>query len=288
MKSGNVTLQALFSFLNIALAMWGILWFHANFRIVCSTSVKCHWNFGRDCIESVNHSGKNGHFNNINSSNPWTRGIFPFVCVLFNFFHHCFVSFSKQICYLLVKLTSKYVILFDALINRIVLFFFWYSAVVVQLTSCVQLFATPWTAAHQAPLSSSTISQGLGKFAHWVTDVINHFILCCPLLLLSSIFPIVRVFSNESVLHIRWPKYWSFSSSISPSNEYSGLISFRIDWFDLHAVQKTLSSLLQHHNLKASTTWHSTFFMVQLCCQCTEIQLLFCMLTLYPTIIYLF
>lgn len=120
LKSGNVTRQALFSFLNIALALWGILWFHANFRIVCSTSVKCHWNFVRDCTESVNHPGKNGHFNNINSSNPWTWDIFPFVCILFNFFHHCFISFSKQICYLLVKLTSKYFILFDAIINGIV------------------------------------------------------------------------------------------------------------------------------------------------------------------------
>ena len=161
-----------------------------------------------------------------------------------------------------------------------------YSAVVVQLISCVQLFATPWTAAHQAPLSFSTISQSLSKFARWVTDAINHFILCHPLLLLSSIFPIMRVFSNKSVLHIRWPKYWSFSSSISPSNEYSGLISFRIDWFDLHAVQKTLSSPLQHHNLKASIAWHSAFFMVQLCCQCAETQLFFCMLILYPTILY--
>ena len=90
----------------------------------------------------------------------------------------------------------------------------------------------------------------------------NCVILCCPLLLLSSIFPSIRVFSNESALHIRWPKYWSFS--ISPSNEYSGLISFRIDWFDLLAVQGTLRSLLQHHNLKASILQHTAFFMVQL------------------------
>ena len=92
----------------------------------------------------------------------------------------------------------------------------------------------------------------------------NHLILCCPLLLLPSIFPGIRVFSNEFALHIRWQKYWSFSSSISPSNEYSGLISFRIDWFDLLAVQETLKSLLQHHSLKASILWHSAFFMVQL------------------------
>ena len=92
----------------------------------------------------------------------------------------------------------------------------------------------------------------------------NHFILCCPLLLLPSVFPSIRVFSNESVLHIRWPKYWSFSFSISPSNEYSGLSSFTIDWWDLLAVQGTLKSLLQHHNSKASVLWCSAFFMVQL------------------------
>jgi len=92
----------------------------------------------------------------------------------------------------------------------------------------------------------------------------NHFILCCPLLLLPSIFPSIRVFSNESVLHNRWPKYWNFSFSISPSNEYSGLISFRIKWFYLLAVQGTLKSLLQYHNLKASVPWYSAFFMVQL------------------------
>ena len=92
----------------------------------------------------------------------------------------------------------------------------------------------------------------------------NHFIICCALLLLPSIFPSIRVFSNESAPHIRWPKYWSFSFSISPSNEYSGLISFRIDWFDLLVVQGTLKSLLQHHNSKASVFWRSAFFMVQL------------------------
>ena len=92
----------------------------------------------------------------------------------------------------------------------------------------------------------------------------NHFILCYPLLLLPPIFSSIRVFSSESVLHIRWPKYWSFSFSISPSNEYSGLISFRMDWLDLLAVQGTLKSLLQHHSSKASILWHSAFFIVQL------------------------
>ena len=92
----------------------------------------------------------------------------------------------------------------------------------------------------------------------------NHLILCCPLLLLPSIFPIIRVFSNESALHIRWPKYWSFSSDISPSNEYPGLISFRMDWLDLLAVQGTLKSPLQHHSSKASILLHSAFFIVHL------------------------
>ena len=92
----------------------------------------------------------------------------------------------------------------------------------------------------------------------------SHLILCCPLLLLPSIFSGIRVFSNESALHIRWPKYWSFSFSITPSNEHSGLISFRMDWLDLLAVQGTLKSLLQHHSSKASILWHSTFFIVQL------------------------
>ena len=92
----------------------------------------------------------------------------------------------------------------------------------------------------------------------------NHLILCCPFLLLPSIFPNIRVFSNESALHIRWPKYWSFSLNISPSNEYPGLIYFRMDWFDLLAVQVTLKSHLQHHSSKASILWHSAFFIVQL------------------------
>ena len=126
------------------------------------------------------------------------------------------------------------------------------SVAVVQLLSRVQLFETPWTAARQAPLSFTT-SQSLLKLMP--TESVmpsDHLILCCPLLLLPSIFPNIRVFSNESALCIRWPKYWSFSFSISLSNEYSGLISFRINWLDLLAVQGTLKSLLQHHSLKAS------------------------------------
>ena len=139
-----------------------------------------------------------------------------------------------------------------------------YSFVIIQSLSCVQLFATPWTAARQASLSF-TNSQSLLKLMS-IESVMpsNHLILCHPLLLLPSIFPSIRVFPNESTRRIRWPKYWSFSFSIGPCNEYSGLISFRIDWFDLLAVQGTLKSLLQHHSSKASILQHSAFFTVQL------------------------
>ena len=138
------------------------------------------------------------------------------------------------------------------------------SVIVIQSLSRVQVFATPWTAARQASLSF-TVSQSLLKLMSIESEMpFNHVILCHPLLLLPSIFPSIRVFTNESVLRIRWPKYWSFSFSITPSNEYSALISFRIDWFDLLAVQGTLKSLLRHHNSKASILWHSAFFTVQL------------------------
>ena len=121
---------------------------------------------------------------------------------------------------------------------------------------------TPWTAAHQVPLSS-TIYQSLLKFMSIESVMIsNHLILCHPLLLLPSVFPRIRVFSSGSTLHIIWPKYWSFSFSNSPSSEYLGLIFFRIDWFD-HAVQRTLKSLHQYCNSKASVLWYSAFFMVQ-------------------------
>ena len=138
-----------------------------------------------------------------------------------------------------------------------------YQRPLIQSLSHVQLFATPWTAAHQASLSI-TNSQSLLKLMS-IESVMppNHLILCHPLLLLPSIFPSIRVFSSESGLHIRWPKDWSFSFSISPSNEYSGLISFTIDWFDL-AAQGTLKSLLQHYSSKASLLWCSIFFMIQL------------------------
>ena len=132
----------------------------------------------------------------------------------------------------------------------------------VPTLSCAWLFAALWSAARQAT-PSFTISRSLLKLTSIMSVMpSNHLILCSPLLLLPSIFPSIRVFSYESVLHIRWPKYWSFS--ISPSNEYSWLISFRVDWLDLLAVQGTLKSLLQHHNWKASILWHSAFFRVQL------------------------
>ena len=127
----------------------------------------------------------------------------------------------------------------------------------VQSLSCVQLFGTPWTAARQASLFI-TNSRSLPKLMS-IESVIpsNHLILCHPLLLPPSIFPSSRVFSNESSLHIRWPKYWSFSFNISPSNEHPGLICFRKDWLDLLAIQETLKNLLQHHSSKASILRHS-------------------------------
>ena len=133
----------------------------------------------------------------------------------------------------------------------------------VQSLSRVRLFVTPWTEACQAFLSI-TNSRSLPKLMSLELVPSNHLILCCPLLFLPSIFPSIRVFSNESVLRIRWPKYWSFSFSISPSNEYSGLISFRVDPLDLLAVQGTPKRLLQHHSLKASILQHSIFFIVRL------------------------
>ena len=133
----------------------------------------------------------------------------------------------------------------------------------IQSLSRVQLFATPWTTAPQASLSI-TNSQSPPKFMSIeLVMPSNHLILCCPLLLLPPIPPSIRVFSNESALCIRWPKYWSFSFSISPSNEYPGLISFRMDWLNLLPVQGTLKSLFQHHKSKASVFQCSAFFIVQ-------------------------
>ena len=131
---------------------------------------------------------------------------------------------------------------------------------VYQSLSCFRLFATPWTATYQASLSF-TVSQSLFKFMSFESVMLsNNLILCHPLLLLPSMYPSIRVFSNESIFHIRWPRYWRFNLSISPSNEYSGLISFGINWFDLLAVQEVLKSFLQHQSSKASILWRSTFF----------------------------
>ena len=131
----------------------------------------------------------------------------------------------------------------------------------VQSLSHVRLFATPWTTACQAYLS---ITNSRSLLTPLLVMPSNHLILCHPLLLLPSVFPSIRVFSNESALCIRWPKYWSFSLSISPPSQFSGLISFRMDWLDLLAVQGTLKSLLQHHSSKASILRRSAFFMFQL------------------------
>ena len=133
----------------------------------------------------------------------------------------------------------------------------------VQSLSRIWLFVTQWTAACQGSLSITNSRSSLKLMSIESVMPSNHFILCCPLLP-PSVFPSIRVFSNESAFHIRWPKYWSFSFSIHPSSEYSGLISFRMDWLDLLAVQGTLKSLLQHQSSKASVLWCSVFFIVQL------------------------
>ena len=130
--------------------------------------------------------------------------------------------------------------------------------------SRVQLFAIPWIAACQATLSIINSRSSLKLMSIESVMPSSHLILCCPLLLLPSIFPSIRVFSNQSALHIRWPKYWSFSFNINPSSEHSGLISFRMDWLDLLALQRTLKSLLQHHSSKASILQCSAFFIFQL------------------------
>ena len=138
------------------------------------------------------------------------------------------------------------------------------AVLIVQSLTRVRLFPTPRTVARQVPLSS-TLSQSLLKFMFIESVMLSSYLfLCHSLFLLPSIFPSIRVFSSQSPLCIMWPEHWSFSFSISPSNEYSGLISFRIDWFDLLAVQETLKSLLQHHSSKASILWCSVFFLVQL------------------------
>ena len=134
----------------------------------------------------------------------------------------------------------------------------------VQSLSRVRVFVTPWTTAQQASLSVTNSQSFLKLMPIESMMPSNHLVLGCPLFLLPSVFPCIRVFSNELVLHTRWPKYWSFSFNISPSHEYSGLISFRMDCLDLFAVQGTLKSLLQHHSSKASILWRSAFLIAQL------------------------
>ena len=151
--------------------------------------------------------------------------------------------------------------IFSSILKNTVIFLIQFSS--VQLLSHVQLFATLWIAACQASLSITNSWSPPKTMSTQSVMPSSHLILCHPLLLLPSIFPSIRVFSNESVLRIRWSKYWSFSFNISPSNEHPGLISFRMDWLDLLAVQGTLKSLLQHRSSKASILRHSAFFTVQ-------------------------
>ena len=166
-------------------------------------------------------------------------------------------SFHTVYTYLAQCLASKY--FYNKSIKSI-----WILLDSVQSLSHVWLFVIPWTAVRQASLSITNSWRLLKLMSIESVMPSNHLILCCPLLLLPSIFPSIRVFSNESALRIRWPKHWSFSFNISPSNEYSGLISFRMDWLDLLAVQGTLKSLLQQHNSKASILRCSAFFIIQL------------------------
>ena len=149
----------------------------------------------------------------------------------------------------------------------------------IQSLSPVWLFVTSWTTTHQASLSITNSQSLLKLMSIESVRPSNHLILCRPLLLPPLIFPSNRVFSSESVLRIRWPKYWSFSFSISPFNEYSGLVSFRMDWLDLLAVQGTLKSLLQLHSSKASILWYSAFFIVQL----VALKFLIQIFTIWPT-----
>ena len=142
--------------------------------------------------------------------------------------------------------------------------YFTYQFSLVHLLSFFQLFATSWTTARQASLSITNCRSPPKPVSIESMMPSNHLILCCPVLLLPSIFPSIRALSNESVLHIRWSKFWSFSFNISPTNEHIGLISFRMDWLDLLAVQGTLKSLLQHHSSKASIFQCSAFLIVQL------------------------
>ena len=169
------------------------------------------------------------------------------------------------LCNIYFSLSSLYVTdsrLIHLTITDSVLFLLSDEIISDQLLSSVQLLATPWTAACQASLPITNAGNFFKLMSIELVMSSSHLILRHPLLLLPSIFPSIRVFSNESVLPIRWPKYWSFSLSISPSNEYSGLTSCRTNWMELPWVQATINSLLQHHSSKASIIWHSDFFIV--------------------------
>ena len=166
--------------------------------------------------------------------------------------------FSAQILYAHIRLSTESVFTNQLSVPESK------HSVPVQSLSRDRIFVTPWTAACQASLSITNSQSLLKLMSIELAMPSNHLIICCPLLLLPLMFHSIRVLSNELVLRIRWPKYWSFSFSISPSNEYSELISFRMDWLDLLAVQGTLKSLLQHHSSKASVLQGSTFFIVQL------------------------
>ena len=172
---------------------------------------------------------------------------------------HCLLEFAQTLVHWVNDAIQPSHVLSYLLFMTVMMWFF--SS--VQLLSHVRLFATSETAARQASLSITNFRSLLKFMSIESVMPANHLILCHPLLL-PSIFPSIRAFSNESALCIRWPKDWSCSFSISPSNDYSGLISFRMDWLDLLAVQGTLKSLLQHHSSKASILWHSAFFIVQL------------------------
>ena len=207
-----------------------------------------------------------GEFHGPYSPRGWKESLlrvssFGYKALVFILFTACyFLVFLLYCFFFLLLLSDKCSLYFGYLINHFLPDYQFNSVQSLSLSDS----ATPWTAACQASLSI-TNSQSLPK--RMSTESVmpsNHLILCHPLLLPSSIFPSIRVFSSESVLCIRWPKFWSFSFSISPSNEYSGLISFRMDWLDLVEVQGTLKSLLQHHSSEVSILWRSAFFTVQL------------------------
>ena len=180
---------------------------------------------------------------------------------VFSFLRKCLIIFQSDftIC---ISTNNGWVFQFLHILTNTVIVFLYQSFQFCSVIQSCPIFFDPWTAVHQASLSIIN-SQSLLKLI-FIRDAINRLILCHPLLLPPSIIPSIRVFASESVLHIRWPKYWSFSFSISPSNGYSRLILFRSDWFDLLAAQGTFKSLLQHHSSITSILWCSAFFIVQL------------------------